>query len=117
LLAAYAVDLQEQRRNAHRMRIEAEIAAGMHAELVGELRSLVTTNPLDEGLHEQLMHVLSLNGRRLEALELFRELRAKLNEELGLEPCDDLQRLHHHLLSAGDSSAAQGRLQRASSGY
>jgi DNA-binding SARP family transcriptional activator len=105
VLSAYAVDLQEQRRNAHYMRIQADIESGLHRELIGELRSLVAANPLDEGLHVQLMLTLSRSARRLEALEVYRELRATLNAELGLEPFEELQALHHELLCAGDNAA------------
>ncbi|QFU93350.1 Transcriptional regulatory protein EmbR [Amycolatopsis sp. YIM 10] len=104
VLAAYAVDLAEQRRAAQHLRIEAEIEAGMHRELVGELRSLVTANPLDEGLHGQLMRVLGRSGRRSDAMATYRQLRTRLTTELGVEPCDELQLLHHELLSAGDPS-------------
>ncbi|MQA07485.1 MAG: SARP family transcriptional regulator [Pseudonocardiaceae bacterium] len=99
-LSAYAVELQEQKRNAHHLRIQAEIEAGMHRELIGELRSLVTSNPFDEGLHGQLIRVLDRSGRRHDALAAYRTLRATLNKELGLEPCTELQRLHHQLLTA-----------------
>lgn len=101
VLSAYAVDLEEQQHAARYLRIQAEIDAGQHRDLIAELRSLVSENPHDEGLHGQLMRALGLSGRRLEALEMYRELRAKLNEELGLEPCADLQRLQQELLSVG----------------
>ncbi|SFT36077.1 DNA-binding transcriptional activator of the SARP family [Actinopolyspora lacussalsi subsp. righensis] len=101
VLTAYAVNLQEQQHNTRYLRIQAEIEAGMHRDLIAELRSLVTMNPLDEELHEQLMRVLSRSGRRLEALAMYRELHRKLNEELALEPSDELQRLHRELLSVG----------------
>ncbi|MDV6011616.1 AfsR/SARP family transcriptional regulator [Haloechinothrix sp. LS1_15] len=100
-LTADAVELYEQKRNAHHLRIQAEMAAGMHRELIGELKALVTDNPLDEGLHAQLIQVLDRSGRRSEALEAYRSLRKTLNTELGLEPSSELQQLHHELLSAG----------------
>lgn len=100
-LSAQVLDLMEQRRNAHHLRIEADIAIGLHRELVGELRSLVATNPFDEGLHAQLIRVLERSGRRNDALVAYRNLRATLNRELGLEPCAELQRLHRELLSVG----------------
>lgn len=102
ILTAAAVELQEQQRNALHLRIQADMAAGLHRELIGELRSLVTTNPLDEGLHGLLMRAMSASGRRSDALATYRALRAVLNEELGVEPCDELQLLHRELLSAGE---------------
>ncbi|WP_246076640.1 AfsR/SARP family transcriptional regulator [Amycolatopsis cihanbeyliensis] len=99
-LAAFSVDLKEQRRYARYLRIEAEIEVGMYRELVGELRSLIATDPLDEELHGQLIRVLDRSGRRSDALDAYRNLRITLNEELGLDPCADVQQLHHDLLSA-----------------
>lgn len=102
ILTAAAVELQEQQRNALHLRIQSDMAAGLHRELIGELRSLVTTNPLDEGLHGLLMRALSSSGRRSDALATYRTLRAVLNEELGVEPCDEIQLLHRELLTAGE---------------
>lgn len=105
VLLAAAVELQEQQRNALHQRIQADMADGLHRELIGELRSLVTTNPLDEELHGLLMRALSVSGRRSDALATYRSLRAVLNEELGVEPCDELQLLHRDLLTAGEAFA------------
>ncbi len=100
-LAAYTVYLLEQRRNARDLWIEAEISGGRHRELLGELRSLATANPLDEGLHGQLIRALGRSGRRSDAVASYRRLRARLNDELGVEPCTELQVLHRDLLSEG----------------
>ncbi|MEV6647272.1 AfsR/SARP family transcriptional regulator [Amycolatopsis sp. NPDC051371] len=102
ILAAYAMELQEQRRNALHMLMEAEITSGNHRELIGELRSLTTDNPLDETLHGQLMRALGRSGRRSDAMAVYRNLRRRLSNELGVEPCDELQLLHHDLISEGD---------------
>lgn len=99
LLSAYVVDLQEQLRNARHLRVEAEIASGMCRELIGELRSLATADPLDEGVHGQLIRVLGRSGRRSDAMAAYRELRYRLDDELGVEPCDELQLLYQDLLS------------------
>lgn len=102
VLSAYAVDLVEQRRSTLHLRIESDIAAGLRHELIGELRSLVTANPLDEALHGQLIRVLGRSGRRSDGLATYHRLRARLNDELGVDPCDELQVLHHDLLSEGE---------------
>lgn len=101
LLSAYAVELQEKLRTARYLRIQAEIEAGQAEELIGELRTLVAGEPLDEATHAQLMRVLGAAGRRSEALALYRQLRERLIEELGVEPCEAVQRLHHDALRAG----------------
>ncbi|RZQ61141.1 AfsR/SARP family transcriptional regulator [Amycolatopsis suaedae] len=106
LLTAYGVQLLEQRRHAQDLRIEAEISGGAHRELIGELRALAAANPLDEGVHGQLMRVLGRSGRRSDAMASYRQLRARLNEELGVEPCGELQLLHRQLLSDGHLKAS-----------
>ncbi|WP_410658305.1 AfsR/SARP family transcriptional regulator [Amycolatopsis sp. lyj-112] len=98
-LAAYTVYLLEQRRNARDLWIDAEISAGKHREMLGVLRSLTTANPLDETLHAQLIRALWLSGRRSDAATAYLWLRARLDDELGVEPCAELQELHRELLS------------------
>ncbi|KDN18861.1 SARP family transcriptional regulator [Amycolatopsis rifamycinica] len=102
MLVPYTVELLEQRRNTLHMLIEAEIASGRHRELIGELRSLTAANPLDEALHGQLMRALGRSGRRSDAMAVYRSMRKRLSEELGVEPCDELQLLHRDLISEGD---------------
>jgi DNA-binding SARP family transcriptional activator len=99
VLSRYVVDLEEQRRNANHLRIESEIACGAHRELIGELRSSTAADRLDEMLHGQLMRVLAHSGRRSEAMTAFRELRTRLVDELGVEPCSELQNLYLDLLT------------------
>ncbi|MEJ3748489.1 AfsR/SARP family transcriptional regulator [Actinomycetes bacterium KLBMP 9797] len=105
VLSAYAVALEEQRRNTQHLRNEAQIASGQHRDAISELRALVTANPLDEGLHAQLMRVLTLSGRRSDAMTAYRTLRARLSAELGIEPSGELQSLHHEALCAGEPRA------------
>jgi len=102
VLSAYTMELLEQRRGTLHRRIEAEFANGRHRELIGELRSLTAGNPLDEALHGQLMRALGRSGRRSDAMTVYRTLRKRLTEELGVEPCDDVQLLHRELISEGD---------------
>jgi DNA-binding SARP family transcriptional activator len=79
-------------------RIEADLALGRHAEVIGELEALVTRHPLRERLREQLMLALYRAGRQAEALEQYRAARAVLQDELGLEPDAALQQLHGAIL-------------------
>jgi DNA-binding SARP family transcriptional activator len=108
VLTASRVELLEQRRSALHQRIEADIASGGHHELIGELRSLATRNPLDEALHGQLMLALGRSGRRSDALRVYRDIRSQLADELGVEPADELQTLHQHLLTEGEARLRPG---------
>jgi YVTN family beta-propeller protein len=91
--------LEELRLTALEERIEAELALGDHAELVPELEALVHANPLRERLRAQLMLALYRSGRQAEALEAYRQARATLVGELGLEPGRRLQELERAILS------------------
>ena len=101
VLSAYGLELEDQRRTARYLRIQAEIECGQAEELIGELRTLVADDPLDEVPHAQLMQVLGTVGRRAEALALYRQRRERLIDELGVEPCETVQQLHHDVLRAG----------------
>jgi DNA-binding SARP family transcriptional activator len=66
--------------------IEAELAMGRHADLVGELEALVQADPLREGHQRQLMLALYHSGRQADALATYRASRDILAEELGIDP-------------------------------
>src|SRR5919202_4327930 len=97
LAAREAERLNELRLAALLERIEADLALGRHAELVGELEAIVAEHPLQERLRGRLMLALYGSGRQAEALEVYRETRTLLAEELGLEPSQELQRLERLL--------------------
>ncbi len=78
--------LEELRLVALEERIEADLALGRHAELVGELEGLMAEHPLRERLRGQLMLALYRSGRQAEALEVYQDTRRLLVEELGIEP-------------------------------
>ena len=90
--------LEEERLEALEERIQADLALGRHAALVGELEALVAAQPLQERLRGQLMLALYRSGRQAEALAVYREGRARLVEDLGIEPSRDLQRLQLAIL-------------------
>src|SRR5215831_152314 len=80
-------------------RIERDLVHGQHAELVGELESLVKAHPLRERLRSQLMLALYRSGRQAEALEAYQQARAALVDELGIEPGRPLRDLHQAILN------------------
>jgi DNA-binding SARP family transcriptional activator/tetratricopeptide (TPR) repeat protein len=90
--------LEEARLVALEERLEVDLSLGRHAELVGELQTLVGEHPLRERLCRQLMLALYRSGRRAEALAVFRSTRQVLVEELGLEPSPALQELERAIL-------------------
>ena len=91
--------LEELRLRATEMAIDADLEAGRHSEVIGELDALVAEQPLREHLHVQRMLALYRCGRQSEALEAYRDARSGLVEEVGVEPGAELQRLHEAILA------------------
>ena len=98
--------LEEERLTALEARIEADLACGRHAEIVGELEDLVVHHPLREHLRAQLMLALYRCGRQADALESYRAGRTRLSEELGLEPGPELRELEAAILAHSAELAA-----------
>jgi len=90
--------LGEMRLAVLEQRIDADLALGRHAELVGELEALVARHPLQERPRCQLMLALYRSARQAEALEAYRVARRELSEELGLEPSEQLKQLEQAIL-------------------
>jgi DNA-binding SARP family transcriptional activator/tetratricopeptide (TPR) repeat protein len=79
-------------------RIEADLALGSASVLIAELRQLVAEHPVRERLRGQLMLALYRDGRQTEALEVYREFRIFLQEELGLDTTPLLRELEASIL-------------------
>jgi DNA-binding SARP family transcriptional activator len=90
--------LEEARLAALEDRIDADLDAGRHAALVGELEQLVEEHPVRERLRGQLMLALYRSGRQAEALDVYRRTRTLLADELGLEPSPELRELEQAIL-------------------
>jgi DNA-binding SARP family transcriptional activator/pimeloyl-ACP methyl ester carboxylesterase len=97
-LAAEAVRLEQERLAALEARITADLEAGLHRELVGELEFLVRDHPLRERLWGHLMVALYRSGRQADALAAYQRVRHILLDELGLEPGGELRRLEAAVL-------------------
>src|SRR6266545_3693948 len=90
--------LEDLRLAAVEERIEADLALGRHAEVIGELEALVAENPHRERLRGQLILALYRSGRQAEALDGYQEARRAL-DELGIEPSAALRRLEKRILT------------------
>jgi DNA-binding SARP family transcriptional activator/Tfp pilus assembly protein PilF len=99
-LDAQADRLDESRISVLEERIELDLAIGVHADLIAELRDLVAEHPLRERLYGLLMLALYRAGRQADALTVFRDARRHLHDELGVEPAAALQQLHQQILAA-----------------
>jgi DNA-binding SARP family transcriptional activator/tetratricopeptide (TPR) repeat protein len=94
---AEAGRLEGLRLAALEERIEADLALGRHAELIGELEALTAEHPHRERVRGQLMLALYRSGRQTEALEEYRHARAAL-DEVGIEPGVGLRQLEKQIL-------------------
>jgi DNA-binding SARP family transcriptional activator/pimeloyl-ACP methyl ester carboxylesterase len=93
-----AAHLEERHLVCIELRVDADLALGRHADLVGELETLARRHPLRERLREQLMLALYRAGRQAEALAAYRDLRAELDTQLGLEPSARIRELEGQIL-------------------
>ena len=96
---AEAARLTEARLAALESRAGAALASGQHGgDLIAELETLTAAYPLRERLWGQLMLAMYRAGRQADALRAYREVRAVLVGELGIEPGPDLRELHSRIL-------------------
>lgn len=75
-----------------------KLAAGQAAEVAAELPGLIAEHPLRESLPSLLMVALYRCGRQADALSLYAATRAKLADELGLDPGPELTSLQRQVL-------------------
>ena len=111
VLVAEVARLEELRLVALEDRIDADLALGRHSELVAELDALIVDHPLRERMRGQLILALYRSGRQAEALDVYRDARRALLDELGLEPSEELQGLQRAILDHDPSLAAPPRVE------
>lgn len=70
-LAAEVARLNELRLTVTEERIDAELAAGRHSEMVAELESLTNEHPLRERFRSQQMLALYRSGRQAGSLRAY----------------------------------------------
>jgi DNA-binding SARP family transcriptional activator len=115
-LEAHVAHLEELKIQAIEMRIRADMQLVQYRQLIPELRALVVQYPLNEWLHARLIEALHLSDRRGEALGAYQRLRSILNNELGLEPNAEIQRLQLQLLKGERPATVQVPVRTAAKG-
>ena len=100
MLGVFATCLDEEYVAALELRLEIDLLLGRHRSVIAELIRLVHDYPLRETFYRQLMLAFYRSERQADALNCFLELRRRLREELGVEPCRPIQQLHQAVLSA-----------------
>jgi predicted ATPase/DNA-binding SARP family transcriptional activator len=104
--AAEAERLDELRLTALELHVDAELACGRHDAVVAELEVLTAEEPYRERFLRQRMLALYRCGRQADALEVYRNARELLAEELGLDPSPALQELERAILRQDPALAA-----------
>ncbi|NNE11960.1 MAG: protein kinase [Ilumatobacter sp.] len=108
--------LEGLRLEAVEARIDADLLRGMSRELVSELESLVREHPLQERFTGQLMLALYRSGRQADSLRSYQLLRARLGEELGIEPSPETRRLEEQIVTGDDALTVGPRARVAGAG-
>jgi DNA-binding SARP family transcriptional activator len=91
--------LLDQRKEAQDALRDARLAVGEHRQILAELRTVVTTDPLYEHAWAQLIMALYRSGARADALAAFGRLRLTLITAHGIDPGPELQDLHRRILA------------------
>lgn len=99
--------LQEEWLRAAEQLVDARLTLREYAELIPELTSLTRRYPLRERFWAQLMLVLHKTSRQAEALAAYEELAALLRDELGIDPGEEIRRLHLAVLSGAEETPWQ----------
>jgi predicted ATPase/DNA-binding SARP family transcriptional activator len=117
---AAAAKLSELRASVLADRIEADLALGEGAGLIGELRALLSADPLAERPRALLMRALYAAGRQAEALAVYAEARELLAEQLGVDPSAQLEQVYLRILRGEEVppavAAAEPRIRDLSPG-
>ncbi|GAA1412423.1 BTAD domain-containing putative transcriptional regulator [Catellatospora coxensis] len=100
LLRGVATSLRETRMRAIERLVVLEFARAGHGRILADLTSWVALYPYHEGLHVRLAQALHHCGRTADGLQALRTLRARLAEELGLQPGQDVLAQERRLLGA-----------------
>jgi DNA-binding SARP family transcriptional activator len=102
--------LEELRAGALADWLDLELSAGRHRSALRELERATRLDPYNERLRSQLMLALYRDGRQADALRVYQETRRLLNDELGLEPTEELRELERKILNHDPALRANGSL-------
>lgn len=94
--------LTERRLAVMEDSLDVAVLLGRTDEAIDALRTLTAEQPLRERPRAVLMRALTERGRRSEALEVYRDTRRVLVDQLGVEPGAELRRLHEQILTGAE---------------
>ncbi|MEJ8657921.1 AfsR/SARP family transcriptional regulator [Streptomyces sp. MS1.AVA.4] len=94
--------LLERVRTVQLERLECLVLLGRFAGALDELAALSASDPCDESLAALRMRALYGSERQAEALNVYEDTRKRLSHELGVDPGEELQRVHQAVLRQDD---------------
>jgi DNA-binding SARP family transcriptional activator len=100
LLHGYPAAIEAARRGGEVvLRFARAAAAGRrHEKVLPHLRRLCAREPFNEQAHAQLMTALAATGEQAAAVEVFWQLRGRLDSELGIRPGPQIAAVHLRVL-------------------
>jgi DNA-binding SARP family transcriptional activator len=85
---------------------QTAIKVGLHERVLPHLEAVIQREPLNEQAHAQLMLAMAGSGQQAAALQLFEELRRRLDDQLGVRPGPELADAHLRVLRQEVPAAA-----------
>ncbi|MCP2246123.1 AfsR/SARP family transcriptional regulator [Lentzea aerocolonigenes] len=107
------VSLVAVHREALARQGDAMIAIGSAADVLADIAEAAADQPLDEPAQARLIRAYHAVGRRAAAFQVYHEARARLVEELGIDPGPELRAAHATLLHDTDFGGAENAATRA----
>ncbi|MFD8030921.1 BTAD domain-containing putative transcriptional regulator [Streptomyces sp. NPDC059717] len=95
--------LLERRRTIRLERLDCLILLGRFGDALDDLAVLSTFERYDESLLALRMRALYGCERQAEALNAYQDMRVRLRDELGVDPGEDLRRVHEAVLRQDDA--------------
>lgn len=96
---AAAIRYDELRIAAWEMLFDAELRSGNHTRMIPEIQDVLARHSFNERFWQQFIVALYRSGRQVDALNVYRKLRHRLTEELGLEPSPAMRNYERAILA------------------
>ncbi|MFT7839203.1 BTAD domain-containing putative transcriptional regulator [Saccharothrix sp. BKS2] len=93
------VAVEHERVAAVRLAVRLAVECEEPGAVLPALRLVAHGHPLDEALHADLVRLLAATGAQAEAIDVYESVRARLAEELGLDPGEALRSAHRAVLA------------------
>ncbi|MEM7274936.1 MAG: BTAD domain-containing putative transcriptional regulator [Actinomycetota bacterium] len=106
---AHRSRLTTLRETAQELLFEALLLQGDHPAVVAEIEAAIDEHPLRERLTELGMVAFYRAGRQSDALALGQRLRARLRDELGIDPSPSIEEIELRILTHDASLAPSAR--------